>query len=422
MNLKLLANTYLALALLLGALLPVMLSIASSTNISLFLFYAYSIGAVVSLLVIVSSGRKDILLNYLKNRNELAKIAGIGLLNYAFLEYGLTFAEKFISASLATAVYRTYPLLMLAFLPSLLRERITKYQIAAICLGIAGIYFALTGGNIGLLLSSNAYVVLFVVGIAIASAIATVLVKKYSFDMITGMFIFNLANAAFFGVAFLAAGGALNAFSMAQIVALLYTGIVYNVFVGFMYYSAFRMLKSAFVANIYFLSPFVTFLYAYALLGEAIKPYYIAIAALVAVGIVIQKFDRPATNYVRKQRHSHTLLFDVTSAFVNTKRPEIQNVISKGGRVLALNAKANAVKGMESTISNIKEADAFIYTDAHEIVSEDERAFIREIVGADEEDRIIMCAGPVEKSEELLDRLASISGLEINDEAGSKKV
>ena len=35
----------------------------------------------------------------LKNRKDLAVVSVIGILNYFFLEYGLTYAEKFVSAS-----------------------------------------------------------------------------------------------------------------------------------------------------------------------------------------------------------------------------------------------------------------------------------------------------------------------------------
>ncbi|MGC8547481.1 MAG: EamA family transporter [Candidatus Micrarchaeia archaeon] len=422
MNIKLLANTYLVLALILGAMTPVMLDIASSLNISEFLFFAYGIGAATALAVLFATGRKERLMQYVKNPRSFAMIALIGLLNYAFLEFGLTYAEKFISASLATVVYRSYPLLMLIFLPTILREKVTKYQVVALSLGLVGIYFAFTGGSLGFVAMGNASMVLLVVIVALASALATVLVKKYSFDMITGMFIFNLANMLLFGAATLASGLPLSLFAAKDLVALLYIGIVYNVFVGFMYYSAFRMLKSTFVANVYFLSPFITILFANLILGEAVLPYYLLIAGLVAVGIIIQKFDVLGGTYIRKNKSKNTgryALFDVTSAFVNTKDDTIYKAISSGGRVLAINARGTPRSAIEKAISAIQQSDVLVYADYHKRVKDEEKSFVREVVGAKEKDSVIMCAGPQDLAESTIDTLSKLPELDVQEYDGA---
>ncbi|MGC8567992.1 MAG: DMT family transporter [Candidatus Micrarchaeia archaeon] len=412
MNIKLLANLYLVIALLLGAMLPVMLDIAGSANISVFLFYAYCIGAISTFAILVFTKRTSKLLAHVKNPKSFFLIAAIGLLNYAFLEYGLAYAEKFISASLATVIYRTYPLLMLIFLPFVLRERVTKIQIAAITLGVASIYIAFTGGGLSIFNAKYPAMILLVVIVAIASALATVLVKKYSFDMVTGMFIFNIANAAFFGLFALTTHASFVAFSLPEMIALLYVGIVYNAFTGILYYSAFRMLKSAFVANIYFLSPFITIFYAYIILKESILPYYLAIAGLVTVGVIMQKFDKPGSTYVKTKSNSQNtsrLLFDVTSAFLNTRDDRIYNTISSGGRVLAINIKSVPKTAIEKAIASINESNAIIYADYYDMVNNDERNFIRESTKASEEDNVIMCAAPHVVGEEILNRIAAMS-------------
>ncbi len=402
MNLKLLANTYLLLALVLGALLPVMLDFASGSNLAGFLFYTYLISVFVSLLLIVSTKRTGRLIAYFKNVKDFLLIAFIGLLNYALLEYGITYAEKFVSASLATVVYRTSPILMLIFLPLILRERVTKYQLLALVLGFVGLYIAISGGTLSFAYSGNSLIVIFLIFVALAGALATVLVKKYSFDMITGMFIFNLANMLFFGAVFLASGAYTVTFSTNEIIALLYVGIIYNVFVGFMYYDSFRMLKSTFVTNIYFLSPFITFLFAGIILGEAIKIYYIVIALLVAVGIIIQKFDKLGSTYSPKEnKHKNYTIFDVTSAFVNTQEDVVYNVIKSGGRVLAINVSGKPKHFVESAM-NIPNGGLLVYTDSHKFVRNEEREFVRDIIGAKEGDSVIMCAGQQEQTESAL--------------------
>ena len=183
MNMKFLANSYLILALILGALLPVMLSLASSMNTYEFLLITYLIAVPTSLGFVIAAGKKDTLIGYLKNKRSFAAIAAIGLLNYAFLEFGLSYAERFVSASLATVIYRTSPVLMLLFLPLILKERITKYQIVALSLAFVGLFLALSGGSLQLVAGGDLLIIGFLIIVALAGALATVLIKKYMYDM-----------------------------------------------------------------------------------------------------------------------------------------------------------------------------------------------------------------------------------------------
>ncbi len=202
-DIKYLANTYLLFALLLGALLPVMLDIGTSISTYEFLFLAYAVSIPTSLLFVLATGNGKKLVRYLSNKHDFAIIASIGLLNYAFLEFGLSYAERFVSSSLATIVYRTYPILMLLFVPFVLHERITKYQLGALCLAFVGLYIAIGGGTLQLFSGANMGIILFLIVVALAGALATVLVKRYVYDMETSMFIFNLANFAFFTLLFI---------------------------------------------------------------------------------------------------------------------------------------------------------------------------------------------------------------------------
>ena len=337
MRIKSIANIYLILALVLGAVLPVMFRVASQNiNIYEYLMLTYAVALPVSFAYLVARKKTNRLIASIKNLKELAFIALLGLLNYGMLEYGLTYAEKFISVSLATVIYRSFPLLMLIFLPIMLRERISKYQIAALMLGFAGLYIALTGGSFSVFSNANIAIMALVVLIALASAFVTVAIKKYSFDMEIGIFIFNLATFAFFTALFFAAGAPFQPVNTSALSAILYVGIVYNVFVGLMYYGAIRMIKTTFVTNIYFLSPFLTFVFSWLILGEQIYLYYIAIAVLVSAGLLIQKFDTKGGTYAaRKSGETAGRTFhDVTSAFVNTEAPLIYNAIKSGAGCL----------------------------------------------------------------------------------------
>lgn len=413
MKTKHVANLYLILALVLGALVPVMLKVASqNVNIYEYLFLTYLVAMPTSFLYILFRKKTDRLISTMKNYKEFAFIAFLGLLNYGMLEYGLTYAEQFINTSLATAVYRTSPLLMLIFLPIVLKERVSKLQLVALLLGFAGLYIAVTGGSLVIFNNANLPMIGIVAAIAFSGAFVTVAVKRYSFDMEIAMFLFNLATFAFFAVLFLATGAKLQPLNMSALAAILYVGIVYNVFVGLMYYGAIRMMKTTFVTNIYFLSPFITFLFSWLILGEPIYFYYIAIALLVSVGILIQKFDKKGGTYLSKsksRKKSDDYVFhDVTSAFVNTDVPVIYNAIRSGGRVLAIKLSKDEYGQLEPQIYNNSDADSVMYaaTD-RKFVNSDQKEFVHEIMGLNNDELAIMCAGDTQSSEKALSELLS---------------
>ena len=405
MKISNIANTYLVLSLLTGALMPVMLYIGGA-NIPIpeFLFLAYIFAVPSSLVFVLANGKKGKLVSMLRNRRDLSIVAVIGILNYFFLEYGLTYAERFVSASLATVIYRSFPIIMFIFLPLVLREKVSRLQIGALLLAFAGFIIAFTGGNFSFS-SANGPIILFLIFIAVMSALSSVLVKRYVFDMESSMFVFNLANMVLFGAMFVASSGGGLHFSLpdtSALIAILYVGIVYNVLTGFMYYSALRMIKTTLVTNFYFLSPFITFGFAAVILGEPIRLYYLLIAVFVSVGIVIQKFDKVGGSYLSKEKKKlEYMVYDISSAFVNTRNKEVYNVLKGNGRVLAVKVEKGWHNRLGNLIYEMKQGgggnyinEVRVYTDMdRNSVSEDESVFIRDIMGIKEHEAALICAG-----------------------------
>jgi drug/metabolite transporter (DMT)-like permease len=405
MKIKTTANIFLILALLLGALFPVMLAFAKGVDTLAFLFVTYAISVPASLIFAIAMGKKRMIIRYMKRSKDLLLIAGIGLLEYVTLEFGLSYAEKFVSASIATAIYRTNPILMLIFLPILLRERITKYQAVALVLGFLGIYIALGNGSLNIFTNVSMPMIVFLVLVTLAGSLAMVLIKKYAYDMESCMFIFSLANFIFFTVAYLLVGMPKIELTPMVLFAAFYVGIIYNVFVGFMAYRAMRMLKTTFFTNVYFISPFITFIFAYFILGEAITPYYIAIAVLVSIGILIQKFDKKGGTYVAKAKKPSLIdnvIFDVTGIFANTGEVAISEAINTGERVLAvkINREQNDIVGKV-----MRQGDyTHVYTDDNKSIQK-EMAFVRDIMDASEDEQIVLKPGKTDDSEAFFEEL-----------------
>jgi len=404
MDIKKVAYVYVALGILLGAMVPIMLKLASQMNLYEFLFLTYVISAAVSLTYVAARGKMSRLVSYIKDQKQFATIGAMGVINYAFMELGLAYAEKFVSVSLATVIYRTFPLLMLAFIPFILKERISKYQFVALLLGFFGLIIALSGGTLQLFSGISPQITVLLVSLAIAAAVGNLLVKRYSYDIDCGMAIFSIANLVVFFLLFAANGFPTSAINTSTLVSMFYVGIIYNIFGSIMFWTSLRILKATFVANLIFLSPFITFVYAYIILGQTIQIYYVIVAVLVTIGIFVQSIDKFGGAYkaVKKSIDNFTI-FDVTGAFVNSGEMGIADSIDNGGRVLAAKIAPKHEKHMVEIINS--NAYKNIFTDRQ--ISLKESVFVKDILGASGEDIVVLKVGSGEEGERFFSDLSN---------------
>lgn len=404
LGIKLKAYTYLAISLFTGALLPVVLAFSTGMNIYEFFMLTYLATIPIALLVVHFTGKEHKVVEYLRNWKKLAVVVLVGFLSYIPIEYIVSYSEHFVTASLTAVVFRTYPLLMLVFLPAMLKERLSKWQIAALLLAFVGLYVALTAGNI----LSNPFgnvdlpIVLLLAFGALAYAFGSVVSKKYAFDMGAGILLFNVALFALFAGMFAIAGHA-SAISAADLFAILYVSIANNIIGFYMFFSALRTLKTTVVTNTYFLSPFITMLFAGLILGEAIKAYYIVVAALVAVGIVIQKLDSYGGTYAQRRKAGSPTIFDVTSAFVNERGNVFADVLENGGKVLAVKLHSRhypLVKAM-----NDAGEYGIVYTSRDGAFRKESGDFVNDVLGLEGDEIAVMKAGSPDACEDFFAHL-----------------
>lgn len=395
---------YLAISLLTGALLPVILDTATNMNIFEFLMLAYMVSVPVSYMLIRVTHRHEKLVAYLKNRRAVATIVLIGLLSYIPSEFILSYSEHFITASLATVVYRSWPLLMLLLLPYFLKERLSKYQIFSLLLAFAGIYVAITGGAFTYLLGGADVPVILLLALgAFSYGLGSVLMKKYAFNVESAIFLFNLSLLLLFGFLFLATGSRMSALSIRDVFAVFYIGIAVNIVGYYGYFAALRLLKTTLATNVYFLSPFLTIMFANVILGEAIEPYYLLIAVLVSIGLFVQKFDRIGGTYARSaEKHAGLVIFDVTSAFLSEKEHEILLAMEKGGKVLAVKVHS---RHRDNVTRVLGEKDyGNVYTEFGSF-SNETKEFVKNMMNVGKDEMAILRAGAAAESEAFFDEL-----------------
>ena len=321
----------------------------------------------------------------------------------------MVYAEHFISATFATVIYRMQPLLMLMFIPFLLRERITKTQVAALLLGFVGIYIALSGGNLFAFSGANTSIVLVLLAVTIIGAMASVFLKRYMTNMESTMFMFNSVSLVFATALFLYSGARLPTFNLNSIMALLYMGIPTSVFVTYFYFRAFRTLKTTFVTNFYLLSPFITAIFAAVFLNETIQSYYLAIAVLVAAGIIIQRFDKKGGTYLAKKsgKLRDFAIFDVSGAFANTGDVVISSALRSGDRVMAVKLPTRHRKTVEKRVSESGYKNVF--TNEHTSIS-NEVGFIKDIMRASPKDMILIKVGSFDEGEAFFGDMSDLIG------------
>lgn len=399
MDIKLKGYLFIAITVVTGSLIPILAEAANSVNMyEFFMLTAFVSTAVAIVFIFLTRGSKK-LLAVARNPKTLAMSVLIGLLVFLPIEFGIAYAEKFVSASLATVMFRTSPLLMLPLLPTLLREKLTKYQVAALFLAFAGIYIGVTGGTLSsVFVNTNFFVVLSLIAMAFLYALSNVLIKRYMIDMGSLLTISAVTLSLLFSFLFIASGGGSSSISAQTLLTILFLGAGTNFVFYYMYFVGLRILKTTFVTNLASLSPFLTFIFASLFLGEQIKVYYIAIAFLVAAGILIQRLDKVGGTFLAKKGRGARdfVIFDVSGAFADTGEVAIADTLKHGGRVLAIKLPkkhSGAVKGMlaEGTYANV-------FTHEHKPIA-NEVDFVRDVTGAGSDDLLLMKAGSYDEGE-----------------------
>ena len=405
MDLKTKAYASLAFAVVSGSFLSILLAFAKGVNIYEFFFFVYLLSVPTGLALLAYKGKLDKLRELARNRKMLFYMCITGLLTFVPIEFGILYAEHFITASLATAIFRTSPLLVLIFLPIMLRERLTKIQIIALTLGVAGLYIGITGGNVlGLLSNATFGPVMLLVLLTLGYSISLLSIRKFMFDTDVLLTVSAIVMLVFFSMLFLASGASFAPISIPDIAIIAYLGFFFNIFSFYISFQALKMVKVTEYTNAHLLSPFLTFIWASLFLGEAIEPYYIVIAGLVTAGILIQRIDTKGGSYITRKdsRLRHTTMFDVTGIFANSGEVGISNTVNNGGRILAVKFNNNH----QDTVSSFVRSQGYknVYVDSDPEITRESK-FVKGMLGAGGDEFVVMKAGKMDENEYFFEEL-----------------
>lgn len=386
------AYLYLALSVLIGSFTPVLLVFTKGSNILELFLLAAVISVPFGLALVARKGKLEELGGVFRDKKRLFYMALAAILAYVTFGYGIAYAENFISASLTTVIFRLNPLLMLVFLPLLLKERLSTRQIVALILAFAGIALGIVGSTPTLLNESqNIAAIGFVVLLALGYALSSVIIKRQMLDNEVYIAGSAIVLTVFYALFFAATKSTLIALTPAQIGIVIYLALT-NIFSIGMFTYALKTLKTTIVTNTYMLSPFFTFIWAAIVLGSAVQIEYIAIALLAGIGILIQRKDRIGGSYLTKHKgkeHPFTI-FDVTGGFINSSNPALENVVRSGGRVFATKLHKKHSVHIDSLIS--ENNFSHVYT-GNEAAMSDQANFVGDVLGLEKNEALVIKAG-----------------------------
>ncbi|MCL4411227.1 EamA family transporter [Candidatus Marsarchaeota archaeon] len=380
---------------------PILYKLGSTISFIELAFMISLVGTIISLFVVLLRHTWKQVVERFSNAKQFLHVASFGILTYVLITIIFSYSTHYVSADLTAIIYRTWPLMVVALAPIMMREKINRYDIAGVAIGFSSLLIAIgAGSGIGIPIAALPFVLILLLS-ALFDAVASAISKRYNYEITSSLFIYNfVALVIFLPVAVLT--NSINTSSIGAYgwAAILLLGVVQNVLLTFFFVGSFRMVKTSIASNVYVLSPFITMVLGAAVLGEAILPYYLIIALGVLIGIVVQRSAPKTGNYIAEDKDEGKKLsiYDITGAFVNTRNSAIYNAMKGDGRVLAFYKKGVA-DAFEAALGGRFQSDGgeggLVFTDkAHGgNVTGDELEFVRDIMGCNENDCIFIGAG-----------------------------
>lgn len=394
MNVKSYGYLLLFGALMFTAITPIAYVLGNGINPVALMLLVSVAGTAISFAIAYAKGTLRHVKAYFTTRNGVYAILSFGILAYALLSLIFSYVTHYVSADLLAVVYRSWPLMLILMAPLLMRERMTKYDALGVAIGFSALAVTLVGGTaISIPAKFLPFVLLLLLG-AFFDAFVSGVSKRYNYELTSSIFAYNVVSLiVFVPLALLTGSFNFAGFTLQTSIGVLILGAVQNVLLTFLFVASFRSVKTSIASNVFIASPFFTMLFSAIFLRTSVEPYYLVVAVGVAAGILIQRMQPRTSNYI--SRNKSMAIYDVTSAFVNTKSELIYNAIKGENRALAFLIDSgnthdelweNALGGGESCI---------VFTDKkpNAEVRAEEMDFIKDILGHKEGQTVLVGIG-----------------------------
>lgn len=248
-----------------------------------------SLLALVSLFVISLFTKKLEVIKKYKRRDYLifAGMGGVGVFLYYYFFYG---ALALMPAQDAFVINYLWPIMVVLFSIILLKEKLTIRKALGLVVSFLGVAVVITKGDIVGFNSNNPQGILFALAGAVSYGIFSVLVKKLKYEEFTST-MFYYIFAFIYVLIFTLGVSSIPAIGLPQLVGLLWLGVFCSGLAFVFWFLALKYGDTAKVSNLIFLTPFLSLVFIYFLVGEEILLPSIVGLAIIVLGILIQSFS-----------------------------------------------------------------------------------------------------------------------------------
>lgn len=399
MKIKTVGYTVLALAILVSSSIPLAYKLGSNINAISLTFWASLAATISSLVVMLAKGGHKHLFDHFGNRRSILAVVFVGT-SFAVQTLIFGYTTHYISASLLAVIYRSWPLIFMLIVPFALKEKTSKYDMAAVIIGFSGMAIVLLGGTAASLPPSLLPFAGMVLFAAVLDAVTGIFQKGYKYEMTSTLFLYSIFFFLASSLFAIYSGTQISVnIGMDDIYVILFIGIVQSVALTFLFTTTLRMNKPSVMANAVMATPFITMALDYVFIGEPLQAYSFLIALSVLIGLLIQKFAPKASNYLTRSKYNTApVIYDITSVFIGTKNVQLSNAIKGNGRALAICTELKNVQELKKylyAINEFDEGDCIITSNKTDSLNlqQSEYEYMKEIVGHKDDDVLIMGFG-----------------------------
>ena len=214
----------------------------------------------------------------------------LGIFSYCLFLYG---ALSYLPAQVAFIINYLWPVMIVIFAALLLKEKLTLNKIIAIALSFFGIIIVVTEGSFQVFRLSNPLGLLLAFLAAISYGLFSVIVKKHNYDASISM-MFYYASAFTLSALLTFFHYGLPPLKTFQFLGLVFNGVFNSALAFTCWALALQHGETHKVANLVFVTPFLSLVYIYLFLNEEISLYSIVGLIIIVIGILLQNKERKA--------------------------------------------------------------------------------------------------------------------------------
>lgn len=234
--------------------------------------------------IVLWQKKRTIILAY--SKQDYFTFAWMGFLGTFLYNFFFFSGLELLSAQEATILNYLWPILVVIFAAPILQERMTRRKIFAITCSFFGIVIVITKGDFASMQFGNFLGVLSALFGAVVWGLFSVLGKKQNYEGFTSMMFFYFFGAIFSLIAALLFSN-ISYLSLNQLAGLIWLGMFVQGLGFVFWFLALKYGDTAKMSNMIFLTPFLSLVYIYFLIGEKILLSSVIGLIIIILGILI---------------------------------------------------------------------------------------------------------------------------------------